>query len=229
VPNINTSERLVNAIKAIEEFSSKARNIYSINGWVEGPAAEAADLRGVENFLIDLLDDPAYSSELMSICNETAIKFAEAQIKAGADTIGIGDAIASQISLKVYEEQILPKEKELVDGIHRAGGLVRLHICGDINRFLPLLGHLGVDIIDCDHMVNMTDARKYMGNRCALAGNIDPVSGLLNGSPTKIRQYYQDLYSQVGNPFFINAGCEIPRGTPNENLKALCEPIYVKK
>jgi len=29
----------------------------------------------------------------------------------------------------------------------------------------------------------------------------------------------------VGNPYFVNAGCEIPAGTPVENLKALCKPI----
>jgi uroporphyrinogen-III decarboxylase len=29
----------------------------------------------------------------------------------------------------------------------------------------------------------------------------------------------------VGNPYMVNAGCEIPSGTPEENLSALCDPI----
>lgn len=225
IPEINTSERLSNAVKAIEAYKVRAWKQYSITGWVEGPAAEAADLRGVENFLLDLMDDPAYCSELMTICIETAVKFATAQIKAGADTIGVGDAIASQVSTRVYNKLIFPKEKKLVDGIHQAGGLVRLHICGDINRLLPSIGRLGVDILDCDYMVDMRSARKYMGNDCVLTGNIDPVSGVLQGNPKTIRHFFIDLYKEIGAPFFVNAGCEIPRGTPTENLKALCEPI----
>lgn len=102
VPNVNTSERLVNAIRAIESYKTQAYKKYSINGWVEGPAAETADLRGAENFLIDLMDDKAYCRDLMEICTNTAILFASAQIKAGADTIGIGDAIASQVSVETY-------------------------------------------------------------------------------------------------------------------------------
>jgi uroporphyrinogen-III decarboxylase len=58
-----------------------------------------------------------------------------------------------------------------------------------------------------------------------LAGNIDPVAGVMQGSPKKIHQFFADLYKEIGNPFFVNGGCEIPRGTPEENLKALCEPI----
>ena len=49
---------------------------FSIMGWVEGPAAEAADLRGVSNFFVDLLDDPAYAGALMARCVETAVDFA---------------------------------------------------------------------------------------------------------------------------------------------------------
>jgi len=225
VPDMQTSDRLVNGIKAIAAYKKAVWQQYPISGWVEGPAAEAADLRGVENFLMDLMDDPGYCNELMTICVDTAVKFAIAQIQAGADTIGVGDAIASQVSLKAYETLIFPKEKELVDRIHQAGGLVRLHICGDTNRLLPWIGQLGVDILDCDYMVDMKNARKCVGNRCVLAGNIDPVAGVMQGSPKKIHQFFIDLYKEIGNPFFVNGGCEIPRGTPEENVKAMCEPI----
>ncbi|MDA0989982.1 MAG: hypothetical protein O3A51_04445 [Verrucomicrobia bacterium] len=32
-------------------------------------------------------------------------------------------------------------------------------------------------------------------------------------------------YEESGNPYMVNAGCEIPSGTPAENLRALCEPV----
>ena len=73
----------------------------------------------------------------MDLCVAAGCAFAAAQLEAGADTIGIGDAIASQVSPKLYEELIWPREKRLIDGIHAQGGLVRLHICGNITHLLP--------------------------------------------------------------------------------------------
>jgi uroporphyrinogen-III decarboxylase len=64
-----------------------------------------------------------------------------------------------------------------------------------------------------------------VGEEITLAGNIDPVSGVLNGTPTSIRDALLKTYATVGNPYMVTAGCEIPPGTPPDNLKALCEPI----
>ncbi len=40
-----------------------------------------------------------------------------------------------------------------------------------------------------------------------------------------IRKAMRECYAQVGNPFMVNAGCEIPSRTPVDNLHALCEPV----
>jgi len=192
---------------------------------VEGPAAEAADLRDINNFMLDLLDDPAWSGELMDHCVDVAIEFARAQVNAGADTIGIGDAICSQVSREVYEEQVLPREQRLVAAIKEMGAFARLHICGNITHLLDGIATLGIDVLDVDHMVDMALVRKKFGSRVALAGNVDPVAGILRGTPAGIRARVRRDYELVGNPFLVNAGCEIPPGTPEENLRALCEPV----
>src|ERR1019366_695282 len=138
--------RMRDRIEAVRAFKDRAGDRYSIMGWVEGPAAEAADLRGVSNFFVDLLDEPAYADALMARCVETAIEFAGSQLAAGADTIGIGDAVASQVSAAVYESLILPHEKRLVSALHQMHALVRLHICGNITHLLPGIATLGLDI-----------------------------------------------------------------------------------
>ena len=84
-------------IKAAEDFRQNCHEKYSILGWIEGPAAEAADLRDVTTFLVDLMDDEVFACELMDLCLEVGIDFARAQVEAGAYTIGVGDAIASQV------------------------------------------------------------------------------------------------------------------------------------
>jgi len=223
-PDPQSSTRMREIVRTVEAYRERVGGQMAIMGWVEGPIAEAADLRGVGTFLLDLLDDPDWCCELMDLCTDVAIDFARAQIDAGADTIGIGDAIASQVSPDLYNTLILPRELRLVDAIRRMGAVVRLHICGNITHLLPGIATLPIDILDVDHMVDMIKVRESVGSRVALSGNIDPLD-VMRGKPETIRNHVLQTYAAVGRPFFVNAGCEIPPGTPEENLLALCEPI----
>ncbi len=224
-PDPATSPRMLDRIRAVESFRGAVRGEYSILGWIEGPAAEAADLRGVETFLMDLFDDPPFCAELMRHCVDVGIEFARAQLEAGADTIGIGDAIVSQMSPAMYSDLVYPEEKRLVDAIHAAGGLVRLHICGNITHQLPRLAELGVDIVDLDWMVDVGRARELVGKATTLVGNLDPVRAVLYSTPSAIESAVRAVYERVGNRYMVGAGCEIPIGTSAENLAALCKPV----
>ncbi len=224
-PNPHLAERMLDRIRAIDSYRQLIARHYSILGWVEGPAAEAATLRNSMPFLIDLVEDPLFASDLMDICVDVAIEFAIAQIEAGADTIGIGDAIASQVSPALYERLILPKEKNLVHAIKQAGAFVKLHICGDITHLLPGIARLDIDILDVDHMVDMATVRKFAGTKKTISGNLDPVRCVKEGFASDIQEKVKRIYQEVGNPYMVNAGCEIPAATPPENLSALCEPL----
>lgn len=228
-PDPFSSTRMLDRVNAVREYKKKCGDEYSILGWIEGPAAEAADLRDIINFLMDLMDDEDYACKLMDLSLEVGIEFARAQIEAGADTIGVGDAIASQVSFDTYQRLILPREKILLSKIKEIGAFTRLHICGNITHLLPGIKELDVDILDVDHMVDITTVRKRLGDKVVIAGNIDPASGVLSGTPESIRKTVLQNYKDSGNPFMVNAGCEIPSGTPEQNLKALCEPIPFAK
>jgi MtaA/CmuA family methyltransferase len=175
------------------------------------------------------VEDKPFAENLMERCVDVGIEFARAQIEAGAETIGIGDAVASQVSPRVYKKLILPREKRLIQAIKEMGAFVRLHICGNITHLLPGIAELDLDLLDIDHMVDMAKVRKKVGPNVVITGNIDPVSGVLHGNPGSIRKTMHTIYKTVGNPYMVNAGCEIPSSTPEDNLKALCEPIpYIK-
>ncbi len=224
-PDPLESERMLDRVKAAELYHQQYGGEYSILGWVEGPAAEAADLRGVTNFLMDLIEDRDYAGELMDHCVEVGMDFARAQIRAGADTVGIGDAIASQIDPATYRELILPREAQLVRAIQEEGGFAKLHICGNITHLLEGIGELKVDILDIDHMVDLSTVRKTVGSSVVLTGNLDPVSVIKNAEPPDIRKAVLRAHCQAGDPYMVNAGCEIPSDSPVENLRALCEPV----
>jgi len=73
-----------------------------------------------------------------------------AVIAAGADIIGLGDAICSQIAPVMYRQFALPYEQRIFAAVHERGALARLHICGNTTRLLADMALCGADIIDLD-------------------------------------------------------------------------------
>ncbi len=79
---------------------------------------------------------------------------------------------------------------------------------------LPGLASLNLDVFDVDHMVGLGKVREALGPKVAIGGNLDPVADILRGNPDFIRAKLERCYQEVGNPFIVHAGCEIPSGTP---------------
>jgi Uroporphyrinogen-III decarboxylase len=219
------SERMYDRLKAISLYKRECKNEYPILGWVEGAFAEANDLRGMYNLMIDLRKEPRFVKELVDICVEQGILFARAQIKEGAQYIGIGDAAASLVSPKVYQELILPAEKKMVDEIHKCGARAKLHICGNTSSLLSLMAESGADIIDIDHLVDLKTAVGIIGSKAVVCGNFDPVSVLLEGDPGLVKENVRACLEIGKEKIIISAGCEVPKFTPPENLKAVAEAL----
>ena len=219
------STRILDRIRAIESYKKEVGKHYSILGWVEGSFAEAADLRGVSEIMLDLYDEPEFIKEILAICCEEGIICAREQLKAGADFIGIGDAAASLTSPNVYREFILPFEQKLISAIHRDGGKVKLHICGNITHLLDDMIKSGADIIDIDSLVDFKTAVSKLKGHASACGNFDPVRVIYNGTPTSVREAVKYCLDNGDETSFISAGCEIPRDTKPENLKAVSDAL----
>jgi uroporphyrinogen-III decarboxylase len=72
-------------------------------------------------------------------------------------------------------------------------------------------------------MVAMEVARQTVGSEQVLLGNLDPVRAILNGTPETIRAGFAQCYQEAGSHYIVGAGCEIPRGTPLENFRAIVD------
>jgi MtaA/CmuA family methyltransferase len=213
--------RMHDRVRAAALFREKVGGQRFIEGWIEGPCAEAADLRGINRLMTDFFDDPAFVHDLFAFNVELGLRFARAQVEAGVDIIGVGDAAASLVGPQIYEEFVLPYEKRLVDGLHALGTKVRLHICGNTNRILAGMGSLGCAIVDIDSKVSLAKAREAMGPQQVFSGNIDPVKTLRNGTPADVSAAVARCHAEAGPRYIIAAGCEVPRDTPAENLRAM--------
>ncbi|MGB8480844.1 MAG: uroporphyrinogen decarboxylase family protein [Acidobacteriaceae bacterium] len=223
IPDLQSGGRRYDRIRGVELLRQRVGNDLFIEGWVEGPCAEASDLRGINRLMLDFSGDPAFVRDLFDLVVDGAVRFAAAQIQAGADIIGIGDAAASLVGPRVYKGFVWRAEKKLVDAIHALGGKVRLHICGNTRRILIGMGELEADIVDLDFPVPLRQARVEMGPHQTLAGNLDPVREVRNGSPESIADSLETLQQQAGESWIVAAGCEIVRDTPHRNVHALAQ------
>lgn len=218
--------RMHDRVRAVELFKERIGGQLLIEGWIEGPCAEAADLRGINSLMIDFFDDPTFVRDLFEFIVEMELAFAKAQIDAGADILGMGDAAASLVGPQIYEEFVLPYERRIMDGIHDMGGRVRLHICGNTSKSLEAIGSLKADLVDLDFMVSVAAAREAMGPEQTFTGNIDPVAVLRNGTPEGVTAAIAQCHKEAGTRYVVAAGCEVTRDTAYENVEALA--VYAR-
>lgn len=217
-PDVYQSVRTLDRIKGAELYQNLLHGTVPVFGWIEGPLAEACDLAGVGEMLIRLMTDPDFSNRLLDKCMITAREFAKAQIEAGCDVIGIGDAICSQIDTELYNLFVRDRHLELINYIHATGGKVKLHICGNITHLLPSLKDLGIDILDLDWQVDFDEAHRIMGDHVILCGNINPVT-IQNAGVDELEKITRNLVQKETNKRFIcSGGCEITVITPYGNL-----------
>lgn len=214
-------ERVENRVRAIELLRQRVGNELLIEGWLSGPCAEAADLRGINRLMLDFADDPEFVRQLFEFTLQGAIRFAKVQIEAGADLVGVGDAAASLLGPRIYREFVWPWEKRLVQAIHAMGGRARLHICGSTQKILSGMGALGCEMVDIDFPVPLDEARAQMGAQQVIAGNLDPVRVVRNGMPETITRALEGLRARVGARWIVAPGCEVVRDTPHENVLAM--------
>lgn len=213
--------RMTDRVLAVEQLCQRVGRDLIVEGWIEGPCAEAADLRGINTLMLDFFDDEKFVRDLMAFVIEMEVAFARAQVEAGATLIGIGDAAASLVGPEIYDEFILPNERLLIDRVHDLGAMVRLHICGNTSPLLEDLGSLGADIIDLDYPASLAEARKVMPAHQVLLGNIDPVRTLRDGTPDSVFAAVGKCHLQAGPRYIVGAGCEIPRETRPELVQAM--------
>jgi MtaA/CmuA family methyltransferase len=214
-------KRMSNRLEAVAALASRAGGTLLVEGWVEGPCAEGSDLRGLSRLMMDFYDDPDFVRDLFDFTTRQAISFALAQIQAGADLIGVGDAASSLMGPDIFAGFTLKHHQAIVDVIHGAGALARLHICGNTTELMPLLVDVPYDIIDLDTLSPISKARAALGPDRVLLGNIDTVAVVRGGTPEEVHQALSECHRDAGSRWIAGAGCELPGDSPEANVRAM--------
>jgi len=225
VPDPLGTGRMHDRITAIEIMHNEFGGEVSIVGWVEGPLALAAELRGLTRSMTDFLDDPGFIEDLLDFTAQVAITYAEAEIQAGADTIGMSDAAASMMGPKYYRDLLFPRQLRVVESIRRAHPdvIVRLHMCGNTDSLISQMKQLPVQIFELDSPTNLAAARTCLGPNRVILGNVSTITDMLEGTPESVYEACRRCHETCGKFHIVGTGCEVPPTTPPENLHAMVQ------
>ena len=217
--------RMADRVLAVEEMVRGIAGKAAVLGWVDMPFTEACSVCGITNFMMMISDNPVLAHRLLAFLTKVVTDFSLAQVKAGADMIGCGDAASSLISAEMYREFALPYEKEVIAAVHKAGCLVKLHICGNTTALLEDMAGSGADLFNVDHLVPLSRAKEVYGSRGkCYKGNLNPVTDIMNASPKDcVKKARECIEIAKGSSYMLSGGCEIPAETKDEVMKAFCE------
>jgi uroporphyrinogen decarboxylase len=193
---------------------------------IRGPLNVASQIRGIQPLMYDLVDAPDFAAELLAFSNQVGLSLGQAVAEAGAHVIVIGEALCSPhfISPAYYRRFVQPLHRELCQALGSYDSAATLlHICGDIRPILEDIAVTEVEIVDIDWQVSIAEARAALGPAVVLRGNVDPVATLHDGTPEAVTEAARTALEQAepAGRFILGSGCDIPPGTPRENIAAL--------
>jgi uroporphyrinogen decarboxylase len=224
-----TGGRMPLFFEAVERVSQQIGEESFILATLRGPLLIASQLRGAENILVDMLEDPEAVSRMLEYTNDVAQKLARGLLTSGAHGLVLGEATCSPsfISPALYRELVLPHHRRLVAQIKQMGWrCVGLHVCGNTTAIIEDMISTGVDFLDVDYQVPAEKAVAIARGRMVLRGNLDPSSIFRFGAAHKVRMETAALCKSVaGARWIISSGCDIPPGTPAENVAACVETV----
>ena len=221
IPDLVSSDRIMNRVKAVKQLSEKVGGNQCVVGWIEAPFAEICCLFDLVNVLMLCRYDD-WVKKIKSLIKRilpVQKEFAKLQIEAGADIIGAGDSAISQIGPKRYEKSCLDATLELFHYIQNEVPVL-YHICGDnsvIDKegrdMLKLVSSTKAAILDLDYQVDLKIAKQKIGSSNCIRGNTN--TQVLGSSSYSVKDVMNEVEKTINNGkpggnYMYAAGCEWP-------------------
>lgn len=208
----------------------RAGDRYSIHGEITSPFDYFLNLFGTEWAMINLVEHPSKSKEILQRFTGAVKKIAVDQAKRKLDAIKISSPYAGAgfISARFYSEFILPYEGQIARAVRTCGVHVYTHTCGAIDDRLEMMVEAGISGLECLDPpplgnVRLIEAKKRVGSNVFIKGNIDPVNVLLLGNEETVRKdaEYRISAGKSGGGYILSTACSIAPHTRRENIQLL--------
>lgn len=208
----------------------RAGGEYSLHGEVTSPLDYILDLFGFEQAMVGFLEDPGRAAQVLQRFTDGIIAVARGLVDQGVDAVKISSPFAGAgfLSAAFYRTFVLPYERQVVRAIESRGVRAYLHTCGDIHDRLELMAESGASGIECLDppplgRVDLEDAKRRVGAKLFIKGNIDPVHVLLAGGAERVRVDARRRVAagKPGGGYILSTACSIAPRTPRENVLVL--------
>ncbi|MBS4980393.1 MAG: uroporphyrinogen decarboxylase family protein [Lachnospiraceae bacterium] len=222
-PPTASHPRLQTFSHAAELLSSAAYGIVPMEASIGGPFTIASNLRGVENLLRDCRKAPEFVHRLMRLVTDTQ-KNCISELAKYQMGIAMADPVANPalIGPKFYETFVYPYTKELTDyAYEKTAQKVSLHMCGKTYRIWDYLKTYQLNELSLDNIIDLEQAAEELGNFIPIAGNVDPVEIVMNGTKEEIVNAVHSCISSGSksrNGYTLTTGCDLPHTTEFQKI-----------
>jgi uroporphyrinogen decarboxylase len=172
-----------------------------------GELFEAAwRLRGLENFMLDMIERPEWVHFLLDRLTELSIRNAEALARSGIDVLALDDDIGMPGTLMISPQHwrlfFKPRLSKIIQAARRihVGLPVVYHSDGTFNAILDDLIEIGVNAINPlqpEHMPALTIRRRF-GSRLVLWGTVGRQTTFSFGTQQEIRDEVKERIETLG-------------------------------
>lgn len=171
---------------------------------------------------------PDLLHHILETTTQTVIQYLNAQIAAGAQAVMIFDSWGGALSHNAYIEFSLNYMQKIVAGLTKNNDgrkVPSIVFTKGGALWLEAQAEIGADALGLDWAVDIGQARKRVGNKVALQGNLDPV--ILLSTPAAIEQQVANVLRSYGkgDGHVFNLGHGITQWTPPENAAAMLEAV----
>ncbi len=191
-----------------------------------GPLCLASFLRGVNQLMLDINDEPEGVHELFRLTTRTVIDWLKAQAAAIGDSVEgilVLDDIVGFLSRKLYMEFGHPYMKQICDAFP-AGWVKIYHNDANARPMLAELADTGFDVLNWSHKIDVREAREKTQGKMCLLGNVPPLDVGVRGTPEMVRQSALEVIEKSeGRGLILSMGGGVSMDTPAANMHALVE------
>ena len=191
---------------------------------IEGGGSD--DFRLVKTMLYDR---PDLLKHILAVNAQAVTAYLKAQVSAGAQALMIFDTWGGNLAHGAYLEFSLPYMAQIVTALKSDPAtqnvpLVLFTKGGGL--WLERLAATGCDALGLDWTQDLTAARRRVGDRVALQGNLDPMS--LFAAPQQVRAQVAGALAAFGsgNGHVFNLGHGISQHTPPDRVAALVAAVH---
>ena len=196
-----------------------------IGGGFFGPFTMAAQMLGVEDFMVEMLTGEKEDvCRLVDFAAEIVIAYLEDLTDAGLDLITVPEPAASGDLIKPadFERFVLPADVKVKERLAAKCPDSLIHICGRTDRLVSTVAGAGMSVFSVDS-IDMVQAQRDSAGRCALFGNLSPAHVLAAKTADEVYAISRALCESMKpyGGFILAPGCDLAPNIPLENLQAM--------